>query len=294
MTDAAQPSPPERHRPWIDRGQAALRAAGAGAMTALKFLLHHLTAAARKVQAAQTSLPPPDELTERREVSDPIIVPAQGHVFTFTVHAAFTWSARGLRPDLLAWFARYFTPQAVERLTHLAEELSRSTPPARAADLEVALQRTLRDQDPWRYERGDVVVTCRPDAWVRLDERVRRTLQPYWERRVRLECQYEEYLRRARYAEQLTRRWASILDEVAESPGGAGSATVDEEHRRVREHLRAEERSAAGWTAELLRQRRGHQDLFEPLTDADVLPRQPSPRPSDTSAATAEPDSEPD
>ncbi|MGN9811520.1 hypothetical protein ACTMSW_19460 [Micromonospora sp. BQ11] len=292
MTDAAEPPPPKRHQLWIDRGRTAARATGAGALKALTFLRRQLAAAVGKVQAAQTSPAPPEELTERREVGNPITVPAQGHVFTFTVHAAFTWSAQGVRPDVLAWYARYFTPQAVERLTHLATERSRSTPPARAADLEVALQRALRSQDPWRYERGDVVLTCRPDAWVRLDERVRRTLQPYWERRVRLECQYEEYLRRARYAEQLTRRWASILDEVADAPGGAGSATVDEEHRRAREHVRAEERSAAKWTAELLRQRRSHQDLFEPLTDADVLPRQPSPRPSDTSSA-AEPDSEP-
>ncbi|MEV1145272.1 hypothetical protein [Micromonospora sp. NPDC049799] len=294
MTDAAEPPPPKRHHLWIDRARAAAQTAGAGALAALKFLLHHLADTVRKVQAARPSPSPPEELTERRKVSEPIIVPAQGHVFTFTVHAAFTWSARGLRPDLLAWYARYFTPQAVERLTHFVAQRSRATPPHRAGELEVEVQRLLRTQDPWPYERGDVLVTCQPDAWVRLDERVRRTLQPYWERRVRLECQYEEYLRRARYAEQLTRRWASILDEVAESPGGAGSATVDEEHRRAREHLRAEERSAAGWTAELLRQRRSHQDLFEPLTDADVLPRQPSPRPSDTSAATAEQDSQPD
>ncbi len=240
---------------------------------------------ARRVDAAAKegpAPPPPEEPIERREPAGPITVFARGHVFTFAVHAAFTWCAQGLRPDQLAWYAHYFTPRATQRLTQIATGLARTVPPHRADDLEERLQHVLSHQEPWPFERGGHTVTCRVEAWIRLDERVRRTLQPYWERMIALDCRHEEMLRRARYAEQLNQRWSEVLADLAD---GDVPEALREELGRLREQTVAEQRVAAQWTGELLRQRRHKPDLFEPSTDPDATrppsrPTEPGPAPA--------------
>ncbi|WP_019872405.1 hypothetical protein [Salinispora oceanensis] len=196
--------------------------------------------------------PPPQDPIERREPAGPITVFARGYVFTFTIRADLTWRSQGLRPDQLAWYAHYFLPPASQRLTSIAADLARTVAPHRAGELEAQLQRKLAQQEPWSFERGGQTVTCRPRAWVQLDERVRQALQPYWERVIALDCRHEELLRRARYAEQLNRRWSAIL---ADLPDGDVPETVREELARARERTLSEQRAAARWSSELLRQR---------------------------------------
>ncbi|MEV1332214.1 hypothetical protein AB0J20_21885 [Micromonospora costi] len=107
---------------------------------------------------------------------------------------SFAWSSSSsVRAEALNWYARYFTPHAVQRLVRLATDAARDLAPHRAADLEMHLQRVLAEQGPWRYERGDVAVTCQPDVSVRLDE----------------------HLKQARCAEQLSQRWIGILEGAA-------------------------------------------------------------------------------
>lgn len=272
----------------VSRGLRAWLAANsptlwARLVAASRRLRSWLVAAARKLDAAATERalpPPPAEPVERRELAGPITVFARGHVFTFTVRAAFTWRAQGLRPDQLAWHAHHFMPQAIRRLTRIAAGLARSIPPHQAGELEVQLQRVLNRQGSWPFKRGGTTVTCRLEAWVRLDERVRQTLQPYWQRQIVLECRHEEFLRRARYAEQLNRRWSAILDDLvdADLPD-----VLREEVARVREHTLSEQRAAARWSVDLLRQRRPRQDRFEPSTEPDATP-QPAPPPPTASA----------
>ncbi|ABP54982.1 hypothetical protein [Salinispora tropica] len=196
--------------------------------------------------------PPPQDPIERREPAGPITVFARGYVFTFTIRADLTWRSQGLRPDQLAWYAHYFLPPVTQRLTGIAADLARSVAPHRAGELEAQLQRKLAQQEPWSFERGGQTVTCRPEAWVQLDERVRQTLQPYWERVIALDCRHEELLRRARYAEQLNRRWSAIL---ADLPDADVPETVRDGLTRARERTLSEQRAAARWSGELLRQR---------------------------------------
>ncbi|MGN9776949.1 hypothetical protein ACTMS0_14475 [Micromonospora sp. H33] len=295
MADDPQPevTSPDR-RPWVDRSREVARRARsrtasgsrrtwawlvAGAQRLRPWLVlgsrrlwAWLVGIARRVNAAAREgppPPPPEDPVERRELAGPITVPARGYVFAFTVRAAFTWSAQGLRPDQLAWYAHYFMPQATQRLTRIAADLARTVPPQRAVELEERLQRVLGRQEPWSFERGGRTVTCRPEAWVRLDERVRRALQPYWERLITLDCEYEEQTRRAQYAERINRQWAAILADLA-------GADVPEELRerlaRAWEHTMAEQRAAAQWTGDLLRQRRRHL-FFDPFTELNVPPK---------------------
>ncbi|WP_373684380.1 hypothetical protein [Micromonospora thermarum] len=268
--------------PWAQRLAARL-------VPAARRLWGWSLSVARKVDAAAKEgppPPPPEEPIERRESVGPFTVPARGYVFAFSVRAAFTWSAQGLRPEQLAWYAHYFMPQATQRLTRIAGDLARAVPPHRAGELEERLQRVLGRQEPWAFERGGKTVTCRPEAWVRLDERVRRALQPYWERLISLDCEYEEQTRRAQYAERINRRWAAILDDLA---GADVPEDLREKLARAREHMMAEQRAAARWTGDLLRQRRRQENLFEPFTEIDLTPKPRSAPPTGAAEQPARP-----
>ncbi|GAA2703541.1 hypothetical protein ACFY2R_19685 [Micromonospora olivasterospora] len=294
MTDASsgKASPQDGPPRWVDRGRQLARRAGPRAVTVLRTSWARLLPLLRRVRGAMEgsrASPPPDEIFEHREPSGPISVAAKGHVFTFTVRAVFTWSAAGLGPEALIWYARHFMPAAVQRLRRAAAERARHVAPHRAGQLEAALQAALDEETPWRYDRAGVTVRCRVEVAVRHDDRVRQALRPHWERLIELEHQYEFYLKRARYAEQLSRRWMAILDEMVDDPaGGEEARTVDEELSRARRHMAAEQRAAARWTGDLLRDRRRFDGIFEPLTAIDIVPPQASSPARGTSGPAAQ------
>ncbi|MEW2385195.1 hypothetical protein AB0873_24350 [Micromonospora sp. NPDC047707] len=275
-------------RLWAQLASASQRLT-ARLVPAAQHLWGWMLSVARKVDAAAKEgppPPPPEEPIERRESAGPFTVPARGYVFAFSVRATFTWSAQGLRPEQLAWYAHYFMPQATQRLTRIAGDLARTVPPHRAGELEERLQRALGRQEPWSFERGGRTVTCRPEAWIRLDERVRRALQPYWERLITLDCEYEEQTRRAQYAERINRRWTAILDDLA---GADVPDDLREKVARAREHTMAEQRAAAQWTGDLLRRRRRQENLFEPFTEIDLTPKPRSAPPTGAAEQPARP-----
>ncbi|MEU5939637.1 hypothetical protein ABZ807_10645 [Micromonospora sp. NPDC047548] len=294
MTEASgsETTPQRRRRRWIDRSKQICGQVVEGLHTLWK---HHLAPAWQKLKtaaAAELPPPPPDELIERQEALAPFTLPAQGYVFTFTVRAVFTWSAKGVRPELLSWYARYFMPDAIRRVKRVAAEQARAFPAHRAGELEVSLRRALDEQDrpPWHYRRGQVHVACRPDVSVRLDERVRQLLQPHSERLIDLECQNDLYTRRAQYAEQLNRRWAAIMDEFVDhpAPGEAGEA-IKEELNRARRHLMEEEKAAAQWNQKLQRDRRRHEGFVDFLNAIDIIPQRSQARPDETSGQSEQP-----
>ncbi|MEV0808207.1 hypothetical protein [Micromonospora sp. NPDC050200] len=276
----------------IDRGRHICGQVVKGLNTLWK---HHLAPALKNLKAAvaaETPPPPPDEPTERQEASAPFALPAQGYVFTFTVRATFTWTATGVRPDLLSWYARYFMPDAIRRVKRVAAEQARAFPAHRAGELEVSLRRALDEQDrpPWHYKRGRVHVACRPEVSVRLDERVRQILQPYSERLIKLECQNDLYTRRAQYAEQLNRRWKAIMDEFVDHPApGEAEEAIKEELNQARRHLMEEEKAAAQWNKKLQRERRRHEGFDDFLNAIDIIPQRSPTQSDETSGQPGQP-----
>ncbi|GAB3936582.1 hypothetical protein GCM10027614_13320 [Micromonospora vulcania] len=221
--------------------------------------------------AAATSQAGP--LVEQRDAPGLIAVPARGYVYSFYIRATFAWSsAANLRAEVLSWYAQYYLPHAIQRLTRIAADAARELPPYRAADLELAVQRALAE-DTWRYQRGEIVITCQPDAAVRLDERIKPTLQPHVDRLVQLEYQFEEHLRQARYAEQLSQRWATLLDEHLD-------ANARQDVANARQEMLTAQRNATRWINELLRH---HSDPSSPSPSPSPslspIPPQPSPVP---------------
>ncbi|MFG1866635.1 hypothetical protein [Micromonospora arborensis] len=192
---------------------------------------------------------PSGPLVEQRDAPRLIAVPARGYVYSFYLRATFAWSSpASLRAEVLSWYVQYFQPNAIQRLTRIAADAARDLPPHRAGDLEVALQQALAEDPVWHYQRGDIVITCRPDAAVRLDERIMPALQPHVDRLVELEYQFDEQLRQARYAEELSRQWVTLLGAHAE----------DQDIADAREHMLTAQKDAARWITELLRRHTEH------------------------------------
>ncbi|MCO1594876.1 hypothetical protein M8C17_06815 [Micromonospora sp. RHAY321] len=213
---------------------------------------------------------PSGPLVEQRDAPRLIAVPARGYVYSFHIRATFAWSSpASLRSEVLSWYVDYFQPNAIQRLTRIAADAARDLPPHRAADLELALQRALADEPTWTYERGDIVITCQPDATVRLDERIMPTYRPHVDRLMKLEYQFDEQLRKARYAQELSRRWAAILNEHVD--------TGDQDLADAREHMLTAQKEAARWITELL-----HSHPRAPTDPPSPIPPQqsrPSPAP---------------
>ncbi|MFC0006575.1 hypothetical protein [Micromonospora siamensis] len=282
MTEAAGPQPSD-HRPRppaADRGAAGSAAAAgrwwratrARVVEAWRDLVVDLPVSPPPPQ--QPSPPPrPTQPAQLRDTAGAIVVPARGYVFQFTVHATLTWTGQGLTTEQLSWHVQQLRPQAILRLTRLAATAARRFPPHQAGELEVALQRAVAAQPPWRFRGGDTEPTCRVDVWVRLDEAVRQALLPYGEQLVNLEGQYEVQLRRAECVEQLNRRWVDILDEFADGPV---SDAADQEMREALDdaarRMAEDQRAAAEWSRELLRQRQRDREVFWPLLTADLPP----------------------
>ncbi|MET8547750.1 hypothetical protein [Micromonospora zamorensis] len=277
MTDApdGKPRPADQ---WRHRGDRGLTIARDASVRGWRWWARHWD---RLVAALQDEAPvgsaaaptPSGPLTEQRDAPRLIAVPARGYVYSFYVRATFAWSSpASMRAEVLSWYVQYFQPNAIQRLTRLAADAARDLPPHRAADLEVALQQTLAEDPQWHYERGDIVITCRPDASVRLDERIMPALQPHVDRLVQLEYQFEEQVRKARYAEELSRRWAAILSDDAD----------DQEITDARDQMLATQREAARWIADLLL--RHGETPPDPPSAPPIPPQQTRPNPTQPDA----------
>ncbi|MEU5909685.1 hypothetical protein [Micromonospora sp. NPDC047527] len=255
MTDApdGRPRPADQWRQRGIRGLTITRDVSVGAWRWWARTWDRLVAALQDEApvGAGAGPSPSGPLVEQRSAPWQIVVPAQGYVYSFHIRATFAWSSTvSLRSEVLSWYADYFMPQAIQRLTRLAADAARELAPHRAADLEKHLQQALAEQGPWCYQRGDLEVSCAPDVAVRLDEQIRRAIQPQINRLIKLECRLEEHLQQARYAEELSRRWVVILDEHLAVAGG------DPDLASARQHMLSRQRDAIRWIDELLDERR--------------------------------------
>ncbi|MCG5470639.1 hypothetical protein LADH09A_004606 [Micromonospora sp. LAH09] len=269
MTDApdGRPRPADQLR---RRGVRGLTIARDASVRGWRWWARHWD---RLVAALQDEAPvgsgaapsPAGPLVEQRDAPRLIAVPARGYVYSFHIRATFAWSSpTSLRSEVLSWYVQYFQPNAIQRLTRIAADAARNLPPHRAADLEVALRQALTDEPEWSYQRGDIVITCRPDAAVRLDERIMPALQPHVDRLLQLEYQFDEQVRKARYAEELSRRWATLLSTHAD----------DQDVADARDDMLTTQREAARWITELLRRHAEHPQ------EATASPIPPQSRPS--------------
>ena len=178
----------------------------------------------------------------------------------------------GYHREILSGSAQYFMPYAIRALTRLAAARARNFAAHRARELEVELQQALAEKCPWRYERGGVEVTCQPYVWVELDEGVKQAVRPYWEQLIKLDCEHDVDVKRAQYADRLSRQWLSILEKLVESPVAGGAARMTNESlAAVVQELIAEQQATEQRLEDLLGERLRNGDAFEQATSFDIL-----------------------
>ncbi|MEU8052634.1 hypothetical protein ABUL04_09960 [Micromonospora harpali] len=203
---------------------------------------------------------PPQVVTYRLDAPQPILVPARGDAFDFRLFAVYSWRAQHMSAEALRQRAESYLAWAAGIVRERAADLAREHEPHRSHELERALNNLLLGQHwPRDESRPHFTVQVR----VSPDERVRERLRPYWEERIRLECDHELQQLRARHTDELTRRWCEVLRALEDDPVTAHAARLaGEQFAEVFRRYVTERREAVPELLDLLREAvRGHNDL---------------------------------
>lgn len=223
--------------------------------------------------------PPLAELVLRREAPEPVLVAAQGDAFDFHVHPAYTFTGRGASYGDFRQRVEGHLRWAGGIVRDQAANLARQHEPHRSHEFERALNTHLTGQ-VWPRTgdapRFTVQVRVLPDP------RVRDRLRPYWEERIRLECEHELATLRTRHAEDLTGRWREVLSRLEDDPVTRHAARLTEKQfAQVFGEYADERRRVPMELAELLRDAlKGHHDLglgpseYTEAWDAAILAHQ--------------------
>ncbi|MFJ8580849.1 hypothetical protein [Micromonospora sp. NPDC093277] len=213
-------------------------------------------------QDSHVLAPPPAAVSAsfRQDVPQPILVPAKGDAFDFRLHAVYTWTGQNMTYDELRFRAERYLFWAGGIVREQTVDLARQHEPHRSHELEQALNLRLSGQ---RWPRQGNLPYFTVQVRVSPDERVRERLRPYWEDRIKLECDHELEKIKARQADDLTRRWCGVLLNLEDDPVTAHAARLTgEQFAEVYRRYVAERRETVPELVELLREAvRGHNDL---------------------------------
>ncbi|GAB3843613.1 hypothetical protein GCM10029963_18870 [Micromonospora andamanensis] len=203
---------------------------------------------------------PPVRVTFRHDVPQPLLVPAKGDAFDFRLHAIYIWTASNMSFEELRLRAERLLPWAGGIVRERTVDLAREHEPHRAHDLERALNNLLMHQ---RWPQDASLPQFGVHLRVSPDERVRERLRPYWEERIELECHHELQKIRAWQADDLTRRWAAVLQSLEDDPvTGHAARLAGEQFAEVFQRYVVERRDTVPDLVSLLREAvKGHGDL---------------------------------
>lgn len=188
--------------------------------------------------------PVPESVSQRRRLSQPIVVSARGSVFTFEIDVLLTWRARELSEELLGAWSLQFADIARRDVERCCVELARNFYPQQASEFEYRLNRELSRRHR-TYERRGIVLHCRPEVRVRLDPEVRQQLRAVHLQRIQEEGEHELHLRRAQRTHQLTQRWIAIIDRLRRSPHAHAAAHLTDKSLAdvIEQYIAADEKS---------------------------------------------------
>jgi hypothetical protein len=201
-----------------------------------------------------------------------MLVPAQGYIFSFQVHATLIWVSNGLYQEQLTSSIDGLMPYALRRLKALAASYARKYQPHRAHELELDLQTALEKEKEWAFTWRGSTLTCRPYVWIELEDRVKDAVRPYWEQLIKLDCDHDVQMRRAEYAESISKHWTTILTDLMGSPVADGAAEMTEkELAEVVRKIVAEQKAAADKLEALMTKKVEEGDTFERSDHFDAL-----------------------
>ncbi|MEU4425333.1 hypothetical protein AB0F81_32330 [Actinoplanes sp. NPDC024001] len=162
------------------------------------------------------------------EEREPLRLLAQGDAFCFEVHVAYRWRGHAADREQLRTHAEYLMPRARRFVTHWLRPIARSYPPHRAHVLEEDVNQRFNDY--WcPLHDGDQQLRFSFTGRVEPEEAVRQQMRPYWQARIKAECDHELGLQRAQLADELTRRWSEVFERLQRDPRAAHVAALSEE-----------------------------------------------------------------
>jgi hypothetical protein len=170
---------------------------------------------------------PEREFSCRYAPPDPMRMLGDGDAFEFNVYPTLEW--RGMatdREELQQWTVP-LRGQAARQVGHVLRPIARTFEPHRSRDFEIAAnKRTYQEWWTIRNEGRSYAlgfsVRCEPD------ERIQEHMRPYWEARIKAECDHQLGLQRARQVDELTRHWSTILDKLEQDPRTIHAAMLSE------------------------------------------------------------------
>ncbi|MEV0569025.1 hypothetical protein [Dactylosporangium sp. NPDC050588] len=166
------------------------------------------------------------ELTDCRPVAS-IALAARGDAFDFTVRPTLTWHAVRMTRLRFEELLGAYTPDVLDALRLRTERVARSFEPHRAHELEQDLNKRLAAKD-WIMGPPAEQLTCRPSVFVLPDPRVRESMQPYWQRRIRMQTDHDLAMRQAELTRERTEAWSQVMKALETDPRSRHAASLAE------------------------------------------------------------------
>jgi hypothetical protein len=202
----------------------------------------------------------PITVSERRDSPRPLVVPAEGGVFTFLVDYELTFTARGLSQRTLAERAESYLASAERSLLNTIWPVGRNHLPQRPDLAEAGMNEVLRTS--WCYEENDLpVVLCSARVYVRASPEVIDRQTPLWHRLVELDAHHRVELQRLSVVDDLLTRWVQLVERFGSGPAVVNAAhMVDTDVAKVLYGLAQDRLSTAQELAQVLQKaRESHQ-----------------------------------
>jgi hypothetical protein len=168
---------------------------------------------------------PDREFTCRLEPAEPLRVLADGDAFAFKVFPTYKWRGHATSQEELEDLAQQLLSKARRTAVHLLRPIARSYHPHRAREFEIDVNEQMRES--WRRLSDDgrdvwLMITVRAEP----DDLVQEQIRPYWEARIKADCEHDLGLQRVQQADELTRRWSAVFDELEKDPRAAHAARL--------------------------------------------------------------------
>jgi hypothetical protein len=170
---------------------------------------------------------PAAEVSFRQEPRDPVLAMGAGDAFDFEVYPTFVWHARLPAVEDLEVRAGAFRARALRTVENFVRPIARTHPPHRACALESDIN-AQADGKRWRFDSDGTALRLAFTVRIVPEERVREQLRPFQEQRIRMDCEHELGIQRARQVEELTRHWSAILDKLDQDPRTMHAAMLSE------------------------------------------------------------------
>jgi hypothetical protein len=161
----------------------------------------------------------------RQEPAEPLLLLAEGDAFYFKVFLAYEWRGYAENREELLAYARDLHSRARRTAANWIRPIARRHLPHHARELEAEINRWATEKRTKLVE-GDRTFTVTVTARVEPDDAVVEQLRPYWADRIKAECEHELGVQRARQAQELTRLWSEVFDQLATDPRAAHAAKL--------------------------------------------------------------------